>query len=296
MSSPRSLLRLARRVAAKGLRPLSHRWLTRPRIAHDLRRLGVRPGGILLVHSSLSALGYVPGGPTAVLGALRDVSGPEGTLVFPSHSWEEMEAGGRTFNVTQTRGCVGAIAEAFRHVPGAVRSLHPTHSVAALGPLARELTAGHERAATPCGAGTPYVRALERDCQILFLGIGLEYNTAFHTVEALAKVPYLLYDRPDDFTLVDASEEVHLVPFVRHRARVPRRFGALESLLLGRRLLDKGFVGQASCLLVRGRAFLEYLLPVVLRDPEFLLASAGEEAGAVNRAPSPVLATHSPAP
>jgi aminoglycoside 3-N-acetyltransferase len=278
MLSVRRIFGSVRRFAVRGLRPLTHRWLTRRRLAGDLQALGVGRGGILLVHSSLSALGYVPGGTGAVIGGLLDAVGPEGTLMMPAHSWDRMEAGCRTFDARATACCVGVIAEAFRHWPGAIRSLHPTHSVAAVGPRARALVEGHELAATPCGADTPYVRALEQDCQVLFLGVGLQYNTAFHTVEALAEVPYLLHDRADEFTVVDTAGVERRLPVLRHRARVPRRFEALEPLLVEQSVARKGLVGHVPCLLLNGRAFLDRMLPAVRQDSALLLVPGHEPA------------------
>src|SRR5262249_52641015 len=145
------MLCLVKQFARRAMRPITRPRLTGATIAADLRALGVRRGGILLAHSSLSALGYVVGGPRTVIRALREAIGPKGTLVLPTHTWEWMETGCRTFDVNATRACVGAIPEALRAMPGAVRSLHPTHSVAAIGPRARPLIDGHELCATPCG-------------------------------------------------------------------------------------------------------------------------------------------------
>ena len=119
------------------LRVASKSWSTQGRITTGLRELGVKPGGILMVHSSLSALGYVPGGTRTVVESLRHALEPNGTLVMPTHSWEVMEKKGcRIFDARSTPSCVGAITEAFRAMPSVKRSLHPTHSVAAIGPLA----------------------------------------------------------------------------------------------------------------------------------------------------------------
>src|SRR5205085_4877227 len=121
----------ARHMAKITRGALLNPWATRERMSQDLRRLGVRAGGILLVHSSLRSLGFVPGGALTVIRALRDALGPEGTLVLPTHTWEWMSAGSRHFDARTTPSCVGVITETFRGLPGVVRSLHPTHSVAA---------------------------------------------------------------------------------------------------------------------------------------------------------------------
>ncbi len=54
----------------------------------ELRALGVHGGSTLMVHTSLRSLGWVIGGTQAVLEALRDAVGPDGTLVMPTQSWQ----------------------------------------------------------------------------------------------------------------------------------------------------------------------------------------------------------------
>lgn len=269
--TPRGVLGIAKRVGSRVIRPLMNPWTTRDEIAANLATLGVARGGIVLVHSSLSSLGYVKGGAVSVLEALYDVVGPAGTLVLPTHSWEAMEAGCRVFDVTRTGSCVGLLTEVFRRMPGVHRSLHPTHSVAALGPEAVWLTEGHEQAETPCGPGTPYAKALERNCQIVFLGTGLESNTVFHTAEAAAAVPYLLHDAPDLFTLIDAKGIQHTASIWRHRARVPRRFAALEATLVSENLLRIGHVGPARAGLLQGKPFDIWMRDVLAHDSSYLL-------------------------
>jgi aminoglycoside 3-N-acetyltransferase len=50
----------------------------------QLRALGVRPGMILLAHTSFRAVRPVEGGPSGLIAALREALGPQGTLVMPS--------------------------------------------------------------------------------------------------------------------------------------------------------------------------------------------------------------------
>ena len=95
------------------------------------------------------------------------------------------------FDLRRTPSNVGVIPETFRTMPGVLRSLHPTHSVCASGPLAGELAAGHELDVTPVGPHSPFRKLAEAGGSILFLGCGLRPNTSMHGVEELVKPPYL---------------------------------------------------------------------------------------------------------
>lgn len=67
---------------------------TRASLAAALRDLGVRPGETLLAHTSLSSLGWVCGGPVALVQALLDAVGPDGTLTVPTHSGDNSDPAG----------------------------------------------------------------------------------------------------------------------------------------------------------------------------------------------------------
>ena len=86
----------------------------RQRIAAGLREAGVEPGGVALVHSSLSSLGHVPDGAETVVGGLLEALGAEGTLLMPALSYEHVHAGQSRFDVRRTPANIGAIPEYFR--------------------------------------------------------------------------------------------------------------------------------------------------------------------------------------
>jgi len=170
-------------------------------LARDLRRLGVRSGELLLVHSSLSALGYVIGGAKAVVLALLETLGPDGTLAMPAFSgdlgdpapwrnppvpqawWPLFREHMPAFDpaTTPLRG-LGAVAERFCTWPGTLRSDHPSCSVAARGPLAAAITANH-RLAFGFGEGSPLARLYEHDARVLLLGVSHATDSSLHLAE-----------------------------------------------------------------------------------------------------------------
>ena len=175
--------------------------VTRPEIAGDLHALGVRSGSVLLVHASLSSLGWVVGGAPTVAAALLDALGPEGTLVVPAHSggnsdpagwvappvpeawWPVIRAHMPAFDpaVTRTLG-IGVLPEVVRTWPGALRSDHPQASFAAVGPAAAEITADH---ALDSGFGdrSPLARIEALDGDVLLLGSTHGSNSSLHLAE-----------------------------------------------------------------------------------------------------------------
>ncbi|WP_410811352.1 aminoglycoside N(3)-acetyltransferase [Micromonospora sp. 067-2] len=180
---------------------------TRRALAAQLRLLGVRPGGTLLVHAALRPLGFVCGGPQAVALALRDAVGPDGTIVVPTHTpdnsdpaqwrnppvpvdwWPLIRAEMPGFDpaVTPSR-YMGVLAETVRCWPGALRSSHPQVSFAALGPAAEQVVAGHARV-DMLGEGSPLARLYELDADVLLLGVGHGVNTSLHLAEYRRSAP-----------------------------------------------------------------------------------------------------------
>jgi aminoglycoside 3-N-acetyltransferase len=174
---------------------------TRASLRADLAALGVRPRSVLIVHSSVRALGWVAGGPVAVVQALRDVLGPDGTLVVPTHtpgnsdpalwrnppvpeSWwpvirDEMPGFDPALTPSQW---MGSVPELVRTWPGARRSDHPHVSFAALGPAADQIVRDH-RLDSMLGERSPLARVYALRGDVLLLGVNHGSNTSLHLAE-----------------------------------------------------------------------------------------------------------------
>lgn len=184
--------------------PASTTAITRSALTAGLHELGVRPGAILMVHTRMSALGWVVGGTETVVRSLLDAVGPEGTLmayaawddhVFDAGDWpdEHRDAYVSEPPVFDPATAAahqenGRIPERVRTWPGAVGSLHPEARVVAVGARAAWLTADHP-SDDAYGAGTPFARLVQARGQVLMLGAPLDTTTLLHHAEAIARAP-----------------------------------------------------------------------------------------------------------
>jgi len=176
-------------------------------LTRDLIELGVRPNSTLLVHSSLSALGWVCGGSEAVVMALIAAVGPAGTLVMPTHTsslsepehwgdppvppswWPTIRATMPAFDPRTTPSrAMGLIPETFRRWPGALRSYHPQVSFAARGPTASFIVERHS-IRDGLGDESPLGRIYDLDGDVLLLGVGHGRNTSLHLAEVRSDYP-----------------------------------------------------------------------------------------------------------
>lgn len=177
--------------------------VARSRLVADLRRLGVPAGGVLMVHTRMSAIGWVIGGSETVVRSLLEALGPDGTLmayaswqehVYHVTDWPEQHrdayvAEPPVFRVPTAEAARdhGRIPERVRTWPGAGHSAHPEAAVVAVGARAGWLTDGHA-VDDAYGAGSPFSRLVDAGGHVLLLGAPLDTTTLLHHAEAIARV------------------------------------------------------------------------------------------------------------
>jgi len=240
------------------------RTLTSDSIQAGLRALGLRTGDRVLLHSSLSSLGWVEGGADAVLDAVLATIGEPGTLMVPTFTHTTS-----IFDVASAPSRTGLIAETLRLRPGAQRSWHPTHSVAALGADAVDLTAHHVRA---FGVGSPIDRLADPDGVILLLGVTVRYCSAIHVAENHARVPYLgrVGNPIREATIIaPGGEVVHVA--LEDQPACGAGFPQLEPILQERGLMTEGVIGQARCQTIPARVLIDTAAALLREDPAALL-------------------------
>ena len=158
-------------------------------LAQGLGALGIGAGDTVLIHSAYDAFTGFTGKPTDVIAVLQDVVGSSGVLMMPTLPFTgtavEYVSTNPVFDVRRTPSRMGLLSELFRRSPDVLRSVHPTHPVAAWGQKAASLVEGHHLAGTPCGSGSPFARLLERRGKILLIGTNIDVLTFYHTLEEL---------------------------------------------------------------------------------------------------------------
>lgn len=245
---------------------------SRASLLADLRGLGVEPGMTLLVHSALGRIGWVAGGPAAVVQALLDALGGDGTLVMPAFTYdisdpaewrdppvpagwiEEVREALPLFDPARspTRD-MGRIAELFRTWPGVERSSHPQGSFAAWGRHAEAVVERHPLA-WPLGEDSPLRRIYDLDGQVLLLGVGHDRNSSLHFAEGRARHPRRVERR---FPILRAGERIWVsVPDVADDGG--RLFPALGADFEATGAVRIGPVGSAESRLMRHRDLVDF--------------------------------------
>jgi aminoglycoside 3-N-acetyltransferase len=189
-----------RKRQIKNKRPL----ITQEKIIADLLQVGIKKGDSILLHSSLKSIGYVEKGPQTVINAILDVITTKGTLAVPAYNqirggmYKTCVEYNTPFDPRTSTTYLGAIPETFLGFPGITRSVHPTHSIAAIGKYADFITEAHHYAKLTFGKDSPWDRLMRIDGKLLMIGITLGPNTFSHTIEDILLDEYPLPVRMEE--------------------------------------------------------------------------------------------------
>jgi aminoglycoside 3-N-acetyltransferase len=230
----------------------------------------VKAGDVLIVHSSMKSLGRVDGGPAAVVRALQEAVGEEGTLLMPVFTAPQPDG---VFHHAATPSRTGLITETLRTAAGTLRSRHPTHSVAAWGRRAAEFVKGHDHT-SGLGVGSPFHKAAQAGADVLMIGCTLTSCSLVHVSEAIARTPYLgkvCYGGYDTtLTLVDAAGTRTEVP-PRDVPTDSAGFTIVQDELDLRGRLTRCQLGSAACLKFPAAEALAIAVAFLRADPAALL-------------------------
>jgi aminoglycoside 3-N-acetyltransferase len=234
----------------------------RPQLLVALRALGVQPGDTVMLHSAFSAEFGFRGSVGDLIDTFIDAVGPQGHLLMVTLPYRNAAAdwleSGRRFDVRKTPSMMGMVSEVFRRRPGVVRSLHPTHPIAVLGPRARQIVQAHPDCVYPCGPDTPFDEVAKADGKVVFFNVPIDTFTFFHHLEHLVSptLPFALYtEQVYDAQVVDEQGQPRIVrthAFARNairRRRPERLYDALRQS--GKVASQKVGASQLLCLRVR---------------------------------------------
>jgi aminoglycoside 3-N-acetyltransferase len=259
-------------VIAQTIEPLTVASLTA-----SFRACGLQLGHTAIVHSSLSALGWVVGGPQAVIQALLASVGPTGTILMPTQTWKNLDpASGVHGDVPQawwplirahwpaydaeTTPSIGmgVVAELFRTWPAAQRSQHPVRSFAALGPNATRLVAT-QALEEPFGEASPVGQLYALDGMILLIGVDHASNTSLHLAEHRANYPTKRTVQESSAVLVDGVRR--WITYSSPDFNAAHDFAALGAQYEAAHRIAPARIGRARVRLLRQRPLIDWAVP-----------------------------------
>jgi len=237
----------------------------------DLKKMGINQKGTLMVHMSYKSIGDVDGRGDTVIDALIEYM-KDGLLVLPAHTWSNVGEKNPVMDVLYTPSCVGAMTELFRKKKAVIRSLHPTHSLAAIGADSKLFLSGEEQIKTPCGKDGAYYKLWERDAQILLIGVNFSSNTFIHGVEEWDGAEGSISANKTDLYVIDYEGRRIYTPQYRHCSVLGSdTFTKLEDPAIQKGILRFGKFGDSTTRIMSTKQLREMTAVFLRDDPRYLL-------------------------
>lgn len=240
---------------------------TKESLLNQLEKMQVNPKGTIIVHSSMKSIGEVAGGADTVINAFIEFM-KDGLLVFPTHTWNTVHAQQPKFYPDSTPSHIGILTELFRQHPSSIRSLHPTHSVAAIGKDAKEFTTGDEKFDTPAARESAWGKLLDREAKIILIGVGLDRNTFIHGIEEWFDIPDRLTQTHEPLVTVLSDGKEIAVPSRRHISSIARNYPKVEDFLVEKGAIEYAEFGDATVLVCDAVLLTKHIGTMLEIDPE----------------------------
>lgn len=243
---------------------------TKEDLKMHLAEMGLSGTESIMVHSSMKSIGPVEGGADTVVDAFMEYF-EKGLLMTPTHTWKQMSAEYHVFDPAKEPACVGIIPNIFMKREGVVRSLHPTHSIAAYGKNAAKYIKGEEYAKSPCLKGGCWERLRKVNAKILLVGVTHIRNTFIHAVEEVYEVPERLTAEPTRFQIVMPDGSLKEVNVHRHYNRmtdhISETFDKMEEGYYKTGAAKKVRLGDAECILCDANRLFEVTGAILEHEP-----------------------------
>ena len=230
---------------------------TKEDIFAQLEAMNAPKGSVILMHSSLRAVGNVEGGGQGLLDALVEYFTQEGGLFcVPTHTWRNL---GKeiTLDLNSDENCLGAMATLAIRDPRGVRSENPCHSMVVFGEGAEAFVENELWVSSPTAPESCYGKLHKMGGQVLLVGVAQNRNTFLHTVDEMLATPNRMEDKPMDVAVRKKDGQVvkHQLTlfYTDYTSDISDRFVKYETAFRYHRCITDGFIGNAPTQLCDAR-------------------------------------------
>ena len=234
--------------------------LTKEDLLSQLQKFKHAVGKIVIVHTSIKAVGKIDGGGETLLSALIDFfTQDEGLLCVPTHTWDS-----DVYDLRKAESCIGVLPCLAAAHPKAVRTLHPTHSMAVFGNREKieEFIKNEQVVDTPTNPRGCYGKIFDEDGYVLLIGVGHEKNTFIHCAEEMLGMPGRHMDYKSEKTIIhrDGTEEKRFLYLLDEEIiDVSLNFPKFEEPFRYYGCIEDGFIGNAKTQLCSARKMYEVM-------------------------------------
>ncbi len=250
--------------------------VTKKDIVDGLKRVGLKTGANVIVHSSLSAFGRVDGGADSVVDALIETVGDSGTIVMPcfTYDWQP----GQKFDWSKAQSTwTGKIPTTFGQRPGTKRGKHPLYDVSVRGPLADWVIKVNDYIPMGWGENKLYYQWKDKNGSVLLLGVDHNANSTIHICQELADVPYIANKKPmSQMTLAELmalprEKQEEIIELHMSTMETEKDFNLIEPILEAQKAIWKTTIGKAAIRYMYSKDVIEYGAAALKENPRLLI-------------------------